>query len=52
MMEIIPWNMKDVFIVPKPKKLDSTGGHFVFGGFEDFPEFLMREFYVLRETGR
>ncbi len=38
--------MKKVFVVPEPKSLSFTGECFVFDGFENFPEFLRREFNV------
>ena len=38
--------MKEVFIVPKPEKLDFSGRWFVFDGFTEFPEFIAREFSV------
>ncbi len=38
--------MKKLHIVPEPKKLDFTGKWFDFDGFQNFPDFLAREFEV------
>ena len=38
--------MKEVFIVPKPERLDFSGRWLVFDGFIEFPEFIAREFNV------
>lgn len=34
------------YVVPEPRKLEFTGKWFSFDGFEDFPEFLLKEFNV------
>jgi len=38
--------MKEIHIVPEPKSLKFSGETFVFDGFENFPEFLAREFNI------
>ena len=38
--------MKEVHIVPEPENLEFSGETFVFDGFENFPDFLAREFNV------
>jgi len=38
--------MKEIHIIPEPKSLKFSGKTFVFDGFENFPEFLAREFNV------
>ena len=40
--------MKEIYVVPEPKSLKFSGKTFVFDGFENFPEFLAREFKVPR----
>jgi len=40
--------MEEIYIVPEPKRIESSGKKFVFDGFEIFPEFLMREFNLPR----
>lgn len=38
--------MKQVYVVPEPKKLEFTGRWFKFDGFENFPRFIAEEFRV------
>ncbi len=38
--------MKQVYVVPEPKKLEFTGRWFKFDGFENFPKFIAEEFKV------
>jgi len=40
--------MKEIYVVPEPKSLKFSGKTFIFDGFENFPEFLAREFKVPR----
>jgi len=44
--------MKEVHIVPEPESLEFSGETFVFDGFENFPDFLAREFNVPRGEWR
>jgi len=38
--------MSKIFIVPEPYKLEFKGRYFPFNGFENFPEFLSKEFNI------
>ncbi len=38
--------MKQIYVVPEPKRLEFTGRWFKFDGFENFPKFIAEEFKV------
>ena len=40
--------MKEIFVVPEPKRLDFSGKWSDFDGFKNLPEFLMHEFRIPR----
>jgi len=44
--------MERIVIIPEPKRLDAAGKWFVFDGFENLPQFLMREFDIPKGSWR
>ena len=45
-----PTDTNKPVVVPEPKKFEFTGKWFRFDGFKDFPDFLAREFNILKGT--